>query len=374
MASSPVEPDRGPAVGRRRARGRSGRSRRRRALLACCSSCSVPLVGAGRRRPARVGCGLRGQDPPRRPRRATRTCPGWTGRRPTAALAAAYPYQDGRVVVRTPDGDVVDRLRRLSAAGRTWTRWSTEAMASGRAGTRLDRAVAQVRQALDGTVLEPRAVFDEAALAAAVTSAVTARSSATPVDATIAMGPDGPVTTPARDGSRRWTRPPSSPPPSRASPARTLPRGGRRRSRRGRSRRPSRTTAVALARLFAARASSTTWSSRGARRRGRSTRTRSAAGSGSRPARTARSPRCTDPTRRRPSWPRRPRPSRGSPSTPRSSRPAGARRSAWSRAATAARWTSRRPSPGSRRSFEARGHRPPAGEGRASPWRRSAPG
>jgi vancomycin resistance protein YoaR len=74
-----------------------------------------------------------------------------------------------------------------------------EAMASGRAGTTLERAVAQVRQALDGTVLEARAVFDEEALAAAVRAAVTALER-DPVDATIAMGPDGPVTTPARDG------------------------------------------------------------------------------------------------------------------------------------------------------------------------------
>ena len=116
----------------------------------------------------------------------------------TAVLAAAYPYQDGRVVVRTPDGDVsiayADVGRRPDVDAMV-----DQAMAAGRGGATIDRAVAQVRQALDGTVLEPRAVFDEAALAAAVTTAVRALDRP-PVDATIAMGPDGPITTPAHEG------------------------------------------------------------------------------------------------------------------------------------------------------------------------------
>ena len=56
-----------------------------------------------------------------------------------------------------------DPLRRLRASpGRRRAR--REAMASGRAGGLLDRTVAQIRQAMDGAVIAPRAVFDEAAL------------------------------------------------------------------------------------------------------------------------------------------------------------------------------------------------------------------
>jgi vancomycin resistance protein YoaR len=72
-------------------------------------------------------------------------------------------------------------------------------MARGRTGTVAERAVSQIRQALDGAVIEPRAVFDEAALAAAVEAAV-APLAEDPVDATITMTPAGPVTKPSRAG------------------------------------------------------------------------------------------------------------------------------------------------------------------------------
>jgi vancomycin resistance protein YoaR len=115
-----------------------------------------------------------------------------------AAIAAAYPYQDGRIVIRTPDGDVTiayaDIRRRPDVDAMV-----DEAMASGRAGTMAERAVAEIRQALDGTTIQPRAVFDEAALAAAVEAAV-APLAKDPVDATITMTADGPVTTAARAG------------------------------------------------------------------------------------------------------------------------------------------------------------------------------
>jgi vancomycin resistance protein YoaR len=115
-----------------------------------------------------------------------------------AAVEAAYPYQDGRLVLRTPDGDVAvayaDVGRRADVEALV-----DEAMASGRTGDLLGRAAAEIRQAMDGTVIEPRAVFDEAALAASVTAAL-APLPRDAVDATISMGPAGPLTTPARAG------------------------------------------------------------------------------------------------------------------------------------------------------------------------------
>ncbi|HYO44597.1 MAG TPA: VanW family protein [Candidatus Limnocylindrales bacterium] len=115
-----------------------------------------------------------------------------------AAIAAAYPYADGRVILRTPDGDIAiayaDIGRRPDIDAMV-----DQAMASGRAGTTAERAVAEIRQALDGAVIAPRAVFDETALAAGVTDAVASLVEA-PVDATITMTATGPVTTTARAG------------------------------------------------------------------------------------------------------------------------------------------------------------------------------
>jgi vancomycin resistance protein YoaR len=101
-------------------------------------------------------------------------------------------------VLRTPDGDIAipyaDFGRRPDVDALV-----SEAMASGRAGGLLDRTVAQVRQAMDGAVIAPRAILDPAALAAAVTAALRPLER-DPVDATIAMGAAGPVTTSARAG------------------------------------------------------------------------------------------------------------------------------------------------------------------------------
>ena len=115
-----------------------------------------------------------------------------------AAIATAYPYQDGRVVLRTPDGDVAIPY---AAFGRRpdVDALVDEAMASGRVGGLPERAVAQLRQALEGAVIEPRVVLDETALVAAVTAAL-GPLERDPVDATIAMRPGGPVTTTARAG------------------------------------------------------------------------------------------------------------------------------------------------------------------------------
>ncbi len=115
-----------------------------------------------------------------------------------AAIAAAYPYQDGRLVLRTPDGDITipyeDFGRRPDVDALV-----DEAMASGRVAGLPERTLAQLRHAVEGTTIEPRVVLDESALVAAVMAALRPLER-DPVDATIAMRPGGPVTTTARAG------------------------------------------------------------------------------------------------------------------------------------------------------------------------------
>ena len=115
-----------------------------------------------------------------------------------AAIAAAYPYQDGRVVLRTPDGDVAIPYASFGRRPDV-DALVDEAMASGRVAGLPERTLAQLRQAVEGTTIEPRVVLDESALVAAVTAALRPLER-DPVDATIAMRPVGPVTTTARAG------------------------------------------------------------------------------------------------------------------------------------------------------------------------------
>ena len=115
-----------------------------------------------------------------------------------AAIEAAYPYADGRVVLRTPDGD---RAIPFSAIGRRVDvdALVDAAMASGREAALPDRLATQLRQATEGTTLQPTASFDAAALADRVRALVGTLALA-PVDATITMGPDGVVVTSSRQG------------------------------------------------------------------------------------------------------------------------------------------------------------------------------
>jgi vancomycin resistance protein YoaR len=69
------------------------------------------------------------------------------------------------------------------------------AMWAGRDGTLLDRAVAEVRQAMDGVTLQPVLTFDEAGLDGAIRAAL-AGLERPPVEASITMGAGGPVTKP----------------------------------------------------------------------------------------------------------------------------------------------------------------------------------
>jgi vancomycin resistance protein YoaR len=116
----------------------------------------------------------------------------------TAALAAAYPYDQGRILLRTPDGDIAIPY---TAFGRRADidALVDAAMRAGRDGSVAERALGQVRLALTGRTIEPRLSLDDAALAATIATAVRTLEVA-PVDATIAMTKDGPVTTDSAQG------------------------------------------------------------------------------------------------------------------------------------------------------------------------------
>jgi vancomycin resistance protein YoaR len=117
-----------------------------------------------------------------------------------ALVAAAYPFETGRLVLRTPAGDLEIPYaavgRRADADGLV-----DEAMMAGRREALPERLLVQLRQALEGSRIAPRdALVDDEALARAITTALATLDRA-PIDATIAMGEDGPVTTPARPGA-----------------------------------------------------------------------------------------------------------------------------------------------------------------------------
>ncbi len=104
----------------------------------------------------------------------------------SAALANAYAdLSEGRIVVTAPDGEHViaytDIGRRLDTQGLV-----AEALAVGRSGSPLDRAVADTRTAFRGVTLSPRVTFDADALARRV-AAIAASLAIDPADASIAI-------------------------------------------------------------------------------------------------------------------------------------------------------------------------------------------
>lgn len=115
-----------------------------------------------------------------------------------AVLATALPYGEGRLVLRTPDGDVEIPYKAFRRRPEIHA-MADAALQSGRDGTVVDRVFGQVRQALQGVTLESRVGNDVDALRAAVRLAVV-RLIRAPVDATIVAGPDGPVTSSSATG------------------------------------------------------------------------------------------------------------------------------------------------------------------------------
>ena len=116
-----------------------------------------------------------------------------------AAVAASYAYGTGTLVVRTPEGDVsipfADLGRRPDAEAVV-----DAAMAAGRTGSPVERAIGQVRLALDhGSVGDAEVILDESAVAARVEAAAAALRHY-PTSATIRMSTKGIVLTRARTG------------------------------------------------------------------------------------------------------------------------------------------------------------------------------
>ncbi len=114
-------------------------------------------------------------------------------------LAAALPYGQGRIVLRGPAGDLQVPY---TAFGRhaDVDALVDAALRAGRDGNTLTRAAAEVGQALHGTNIDPVVRLDEAALRSALAFAL-APLATSPVDATVTMTKNGPIASPARDGS-----------------------------------------------------------------------------------------------------------------------------------------------------------------------------
>ena len=103
-----------------------------------------------------------------------------------AALKAAYAsYGAGRLIVRTTAGDVTVPYADIAREAHV-DEMVDAAMATGRDGTTLERAVGEVRLATTGRTLEPWLTIDEAALKAKVEAGL-AGLARPPVDSTIAM-------------------------------------------------------------------------------------------------------------------------------------------------------------------------------------------
>ena len=117
----------------------------------------------------------------------------------TAALDKAYDaVTTGRVVVETEAGDVFVPYAQFGRHVDTGA-MADAALRAGRDGTTAERALGEIRLALDGQTIQPTLVFDPAALAARVDEALS-RLDRAPVDAQIVKGTDGTYTIPAQMG------------------------------------------------------------------------------------------------------------------------------------------------------------------------------
>ncbi len=119
----------------------------------------------------------------------------------SAALTSAYEdYAEGRVVLQTSAGEATVSFGAFSRHADI-DAMVDAAMATGRAGSPLDRAIAEVRLALSPISLEPAVVVDEDALTARI-AGVLARLDREPVDARIRIDGGQIITTPAQPGRR----------------------------------------------------------------------------------------------------------------------------------------------------------------------------
>lgn len=105
------------------------------------------------------------------------------------ALMAAYPLADGRLVVHLPGHDIT--IPYVALGRRLETDEALDAaMAAGREGTVIERAIAEVRHAVTGLRITPRVVLDQAAVQTRVAKAVDARDRPA-VEGRIALDGDG---------------------------------------------------------------------------------------------------------------------------------------------------------------------------------------
>ena len=119
----------------------------------------------------------------------------------SAALLAAFGgYADGRVVIRTAAGDVFVPYREFGRRADI-DAMVDEAMRTGRLGTPIERAIAEMRLALSGRSLEPRLALDPAALTVRIKTVV-AQLDRGPVESQVTMGTSTIDVTPSRAG---WT-------------------------------------------------------------------------------------------------------------------------------------------------------------------------
>ena len=116
-----------------------------------------------------------------------------------ATLKAAYAsYGAGRLIVRTTAGDVIVPYADIARAAHV-DEMVDAALATGRDGTALERAIGEVRLATGGRTLEPWLTIDGAALKAKVEAGL-AGLERPPVDSTIAMDPTSITLTLGRTG------------------------------------------------------------------------------------------------------------------------------------------------------------------------------
>lgn len=117
----------------------------------------------------------------------------------TATLTAGLErYGEGRVVLRTSAGDVTVSYSTFSRRAAIES-LVDEAFQTGRVGSPIERAVAEVRLALVPTSLEPRITLDEGALTTRITRELS-RLDRPPADSKLAIEPSGIVRTLARPG------------------------------------------------------------------------------------------------------------------------------------------------------------------------------
>jgi vancomycin resistance protein YoaR len=118
----------------------------------------------------------------------------------TRVLATAFAYDQGSLILRTPDDGDITIPYAAFGRGPDLDTMVDEALRAGRDGGLVERAVGEVRQALDGMTIQPRLVLDQTALTTAIATALRPLERV-PVNATIAMMADGQiVTTPAVPG------------------------------------------------------------------------------------------------------------------------------------------------------------------------------